>query len=871
MKKTALFGVLLMSILNAQAQPPFLDSTFGAGGRQTFALTGTKILNAIAADTNDCLYAAGYFTTNSAANTSIMLTKSKYNGTPDNTFGNQGIVTANFSPAQQDYLSTVAITQGQRVIAGGYTTIGTTRNALLTRYKQNGTPDSTFGTNGVVTTPTGTSTEIAKLVLQNDGKIIAVGTSRTQKPAVWVARYNTDGSLDATFGTGGIDTIHNTATSSDTAITVAIQQPGGKIIVGGMTGTTFSSGGGSMMLLRLNADGSLDNTFGTNGFTVFTNNLLAGLLRDITILTDGSIITTDYRGGSNSSVRPFVKKFSANGVFDATFNNTSQANWGMVYDFAPGTMNIASTLNALVATADGGLIAAGARISFGGSDPAIIKLKANGTYDSTFGVNGLMIGDLPTPPSLWRRAVDVLIQKDGKIGIVAGTEVQSNRSELNRYTNIPLYLGPDRSICQGSSTTLNAQNAGSTYLWNTGATTQTIAASDSGNYYVRVTNPKGSVTDTIHITYHPQPLVQLGNDTTICYGNTITLNAQNAGASYLWSNGATSQTITTNTGGAYSVQVTNSFQCVGRDTLQLTVNPSPVIVSLGADTAFCYGNALTLDAQNAGASYLWSTGATTQTISAATSGVYSAIVTDANQCKGFDTIQVTIHPLPDVLLGNDTAFCAGNILDAGSPGSAGSYQWNTGAISQMIPVLTSGTYYVTVVNLNSCVGSDTIQVTAYPLPVVDLGNDTLHAVNGTIITLDAGNPGAGYLWSDGGATQTHNVINTGMYSVIVTNTDGCSASDSVYVIFDLVGIDSPVGGKEKLTISPNPVMEAVTINIGELTALLHKPVSIIDATGRVVKTIILDKKVGSYTLADLPAGIYFLKTAQGGNYKIVKR
>lgn len=729
MKKITLLLMLFFSLSNAHAQSPFFDSTYGIGGRQAFTLTGVQTLKAIAVDSNDCIYSAGFFKTNSNinnTNTSILLTKNTYSGTPDNTFGVNGAVITNFDTTQKDYLSSILITPSQKIIVGGYTTVGNVKHALLAKYKQNGTLDSTFGTNGVVTTLTGTQTQVTGLALQTDGKIIAAGASKTLYSAVWVARYNTDGSLDATFGTGGIDTIHNAANSRDSAVAVQIQ-PGGKIIVGGMTNTTPYNGGGSMMLLRLNTDGSLDNTFGTNGFTVYTNFQVGGTLIDIVVLQDSSIIANDYRSGSNSSVRPFVKRFSPDGIFDASFSNSTQPGWGVVLDFAPGATSTASTIEALLPTTDGGVIGVGAATSYGGSDVAIVKLKTTGQLDSAFGVNGLIVGFLPSQsPYPWRFAKDGVIQKDGKIGV--GVNITAGPTiALERYSNTPLYLGPDIAICEGNSVTLDAQNPGSTYLWSTGATTQTIAVSDSGTYFVKVTNTKGSATDTIHISYHPRPLIDLGND---------------------------------------------------------------------------------------------------------------------------------------------TSFCAGNVLDAGNPGA--SFLWSTGATTQVLPVTASDVYYVTVTDGTGCTGSDTIAVTAYPLPVIDLGPDTLSAANGTIVTLDAGNPGASYLWSDGGTTQTHNVINTGSYSVIVTDDNGCSASDSIYIIFNAVGINDPGGQADRITISPNPATESITINIGEQTSLLHRPVTITDIAGKTVRTFTIDQKVQPCSLQDIAPGIYMIKIARS-SFKLIKQ
>ncbi|WP_227006136.1 hypothetical protein, partial [Marinifilum sp. N1E240] len=99
--------------------------------------------------------------------------------------------------------------------------------------------------------------------------------------------------------------------------------------------------------------------------------------------------------------------------------------------------------------------------------------------------------------------------------------------------------------CDGNIITLDAGNAGSTYLWSTGEITRTITVNASGNYSVVVTDGNGcSATDDVNVTVHSNPTVDLGSDQETCNGNTITLDAGNAGSSYLWSTGETTQTIT---------------------------------------------------------------------------------------------------------------------------------------------------------------------------------------------------------------------------------------------------------------------------------------------------------------------------------------
>lgn len=220
--------------------------------------------------------------------------------------------------------------------------------------------------------------------------------------------------------------------------------------------------------------------------------------------------------------------------------------------------------------------------------------------------------------------------------------------------------GGPTTFCAGGSVTLTA-TSGSSYLWNTGATTQSINASSTGNYSVTVTNANGcSGSASQSVTVNPLPSVSIsaGGPTTFCSGGSVTLTAS-AGSSYLWNTGATTQSIIANTTGSYSCTVTNTNGCSNSASQSVTVNPLPTVsISAGGPTTFCDGGAVTLTASS-GSSYLWSTGATTSSIIASTTGNYSVTVTNANGCSNEASQPVTVNPLPTqfTLSGNGT-YCS---------------------------------------------------------------------------------------------------------------------------------------------------------------------------------------------------------------------
>ncbi|MCE3279101.1 MAG: hypothetical protein K0S44_1292 [Bacteroidetes bacterium] len=362
----------------------------------------------------------------------------------------------------------------------------------------------------------------------------------------------------------------------------------------------------------------------------------------------------------------------------------------------------------------------------------------------------------------------------------------SANDSMNLVVNSPpiVNLGADVAFCTGDSILLDAANTGFTFLWNDLTTNQTLTTDVSGNFYVTVTNPMTlcAASDSIMVAVNPLPLIDLGMDTSICVGDSLILDAGNPGASYAWSNAASGQTITVNSPASYFVFVTDPVTtCYSSDTIVITQNILPV-VSVGADTAICNGDVLTLDAGYPGSSYTWNDLSSGQTLSITTAGNYSVMVVDSNGCKDTDSINVSINAVPVVDLGPDTTQCAGTVqLDAGNAGSV--FMWNNLSASQTISAAATGTYYVAVTNSNACTTVDSIVVTINPLPVISLGNDT--TICGGSLVLDAGNTGFMHLWYNNTTAQTLTVYSTNTVSVVVTNPlTGCVNMDTISVTFN---------------------------------------------------------------------------------------
>ena len=338
------------------------------------------------------------------------------------------------------------------------------------------------------------------------------------------------------------------------------------------------------------------------------------------------------------------------------------------------------------------------------------------------------------------------------------------------------------TFCQGGSVTLTS-SSGSTYFWNTGATTQSITVTQGGSYSVVITNASGcssaSAPTSVVVSSQQAASITASGPTTFCQGGNVTLNAS-SGSSYLWSNGTTSQSITVNQAGNYSVTVTNANGCsTTSGVTSVVVNTLPTAsITPSGPTTFCQGNNVILTAAG-GTSFLWSNGATTQSITVTQSGNFSVVATDANGCSSATpSTNVLVNPLPisNITPSGPTTFCqGGNVTLSATPGT--SYLWSNGATTQTITVNQTGNYNVIITNASNCQSSSSVVpvvVNSLPTLTVSTSGPTTFCQGGNVTLIAS--TSSSYLWSNGATTQSINVIQSGNFTVTVTNANGCAAS-----------------------------------------------------------------------------------------------
>ncbi|MBK7946095.1 MAG: hypothetical protein IPJ85_12685 [Flavobacteriales bacterium] len=281
---------------------------------------------------------------------------------------------------------------------------------------------------------------------------------------------------------------------------------------------------------------------------------------------------------------------------------------------------------------------------------------------------------------------------------------------------------------------MDATNLGATYAWSSGETSPSISASQSGIYNVTVDLTGCIATDAMQLNVVQPTSIDLGSDVSLCADDQALFAVAVPNSTYLWSTGATVGSISVNSTSTVWVQVTQSGVCVVSDTVDVLVQPMPS-VELGADQTVCAGTTITLDATNLGATYAWSTGETSSSISASQSGIYTVTV-DLNGCIATDAMQLNVVQPASIDLGPDVNLCIGDqaVFAVAAPNA--SYLWSTGATAGTITVNSTATIWVQVTQSGVCVVSDTVEVFVLDPGSVDLGPDVV-ACQGDGAILDA--------------------------------------------------------------------------------------------------------------------------------------
>jgi uncharacterized delta-60 repeat protein len=361
---------------SARAKPGSLDLNFGTRGSVTTAIGSDPhsddVATGVALQANGKIVVAGY--TGVYPRLEIALARYNRAGSLDTSFGGDGQVTTAIGSSSG--ASGVAILANGKIVVGGDTGVHPSSFAV-TRYNGDGSPDTSFGVDGQVTTAIGLGAGASDLVLQPDGKIVLAGSAGEGSTRDFaLARYNADGSLDSSFGTDG--TITTPIGSGNDIATALARQPNGKLVAAG-----FSDNGSNwdFALARYNADGSLDTTFDGDGKVTTAIGSNEDRASALALQRDGKLVAAGWSyNGSNYDFA--LVRYNENGSLDTSFG-------------AGGKVTTALGPNhdlsfALARQPDGKLVAGGFSESPADVPNTFIlaRYQANGSLDSSFGAAG---------------------------------------------------------------------------------------------------------------------------------------------------------------------------------------------------------------------------------------------------------------------------------------------------------------------------------------------------------------------------------------------------------------------------------------------------------------------------------------------------
>jgi len=368
------------------------------------------------------------------------------NGSIDNNFGKSGKVMSDFNQSGDEAESMAIQSDGKILLAGSSDSSdasGLIYRFALARYKSSGSLDSSFGNAGKVIVYGLNDAFASGIFIQANEKIVVAGYSNLN--GIILMRFNADGGLDNSFGTKGVVATSIKGKNHGQAKSIVIQSDG-KILVAGNSDTSLTNGYFNFALLRYKSNGKLDSTFGSGG--IVTTTIGDGSEANaLTIQKDGKILVT---GSGIISAQTFfaLARYDSTGVLDTTFGNGGIVAANSIYPY--------NEAYDLAVQTDGRILIAGISTYNAGSDFAILRFGTDGKIDSTFGASGIVLTTFSSPDN---GAYAMKIQSDGKIVV---TGYSAGIIGVARYINdqnlavidfpflknsVSVYPNPVNSVC----------------------------------------------------------------------------------------------------------------------------------------------------------------------------------------------------------------------------------------------------------------------------------------------------------------------------------------------------------------------------------------------------------------------------------------
>lgn len=575
----------------------------------------------------------------------------------------------------------------------------------------------------------------------------------------------------------------NNNANTESAYAIALDAAGNAYV----TGTSYGTAGtdGDIATLKYNNAGAQQWVHRYNGpGSVFD----AG--SDITVDAAGDVYVCGYGrdlvGTTNYSY--VTLKINAAG--------TQQ--WASVYDGPGGDYDVA---NAITLTPAGNVAVTGRSLGNTSTAEDCTTILYDGTNGATIWVRRFDGG-----ATQYDEGTDIVADSSNRIFVTGYSYAPGTN---NNYLTIKYEANGDTSwIVKYNGPGNNADQAYS------------VAIGMTGEIYVGGMSKGAGTNEDYAVVKYCQLTATGSGDTTICLGASTQLSSQSSygGIDSVWWTPSTGLDFPNISGPVatpsfttpYVLHIRNQYGCIDLDTVVVTVVPLPgPTIQASGPTGFCVGDSVTLtavDTTSWNATYLWSTGDTTQSITVDSAATYTVTITNSSACSSQSTINVNVYGLPAIYAGQDTGFCQSTTIQLCAMGGT-SYAWTPafGLSDTTIACPTAGptsntTYVVFGTDANGCTNSDTVSVFILPppsIPVISRNVDTLMST-----------PASTYQWYfngnpiSGATNQTYIVTQNGQYYVVITDTNGCSAFSSTYVMNDVSVNEWSIN--TGVTIFPNP-------------------------------------------------------------------
>ncbi|WCL82105.1 T9SS type A sorting domain-containing protein [Saprospira sp. CCB-QB6] len=621
-------------------------------------------------------------------------------------------------------------------------------------------------------------------------------------------------------------------------------------------------------------------------------------------LTGTATATNATCGNANGSATATV----SNGTAPYTYSWSNGATTATITGLMAGTYNVTFTdANGCEGTASATVNSpAGPSASTSATDATCTAANGSATVTATGGATPYTYlwsnnQTTATATALVAGTYNVTVTDNNGCAVTGSATVSSTTGTVSGTTSS---INSSCGAANGSATVTATGGATPySYNWSNGETTATASNLSAGTYTVTITDAngcQGTATATVSNPNAPTATAAVtsnynGSELS-CNGAsdaeaTVTPAGGTAPYTYIWSNGQTTAAATGLAAGNQTVTVTDNNGCAVSTIVTVT---APALVDATVDMtgtmdASCFSNndgmaTITASGGTPGYTYAWSNNANTAAINNIGAGTYTVTVTDANGCTDDATVTISQPTAIVNSMAVTDLTCSGSADGAITANTSGgsapyTYNWSNGATTANLTALAAGTYTVTISDLNGCelVANATVNANvAITLDTTITGTSVVGASDGSIdLTVTGGTAPYTYSWSNGATTANVTNLVAGLYSVTVTDANGCNTSLTVNVPDGPVAVLA-TNANINISVFPNPVESVAKLTI-ELNKASDVKIELSNAAGQVIRSFqakqVLNQQF-DIDMSELPAGVYFLRVADqeaSNSYRISKK